>query len=67
MRKHSSSMMQATKRRAAFGLRQLLYELRLLLSGLPDPKDAFDADELPLRFILRRDSGEWPADRAEPP
>jgi hypothetical protein len=38
-----------------------------LLSGLPDPKDAFDADELPLHFILRRDSGEWPADRAEPP
>ena len=30
MRKHLSSMMQLTKRRAAFGLRQLMDEFRLL-------------------------------------
>jgi hypothetical protein len=55
MEKHSSSM-QLTKRRAAFRLRHLLDELSLLMVSFPDFQDAFDADELPLAFILRRDS-----------
>jgi hypothetical protein len=49
-------MMQLTPRRAAFGLRQLLDEFQLLVGYFPDLQDAFDADELPLAFILRRDS-----------
>lgn len=56
MQKHSSSTMQLTNPRAAFRLRQLLDEFRLLMGSFPDLHDAFDADELPLAFILRRDS-----------
>jgi hypothetical protein len=56
MHKHSSPMMQLTKRGAAFRLRQLLDEFHLLMDSFPDLRDAFDADELPLAFILRRDS-----------
>jgi hypothetical protein len=48
--------MQRTKRRAAFRLRHLLDEFHLLLASFPDLRDAFDADGLPLAFILRRDS-----------
>lgn len=55
MHKHAP-VMQLTKRRAAFRLRQLLDELHLLLASFPDLHDAVDADELPLAFILRRDS-----------
>ena len=55
MEKHSSPI-QLTKRRAAFRLRQLLDEFHLLMASFPDLQDAFDADELPLAFILRRDS-----------
>jgi hypothetical protein len=56
MHKHSSPVRQLTKRGAAFRLRQLLDEFRLLIGSFPDLRDAFDADELPLAFILRRDS-----------
>jgi len=56
MEKHSSPIMQLTRRRVAFGLRQLMDEFRLLTASLPDLHDAFDPDDLPLAFILRRDS-----------
>jgi hypothetical protein len=56
MQKHSSPTMQLTKRRAASRLRQLLDEFHLLMGSFPDLHEAFDADELPLAFILRRDS-----------
>jgi hypothetical protein len=56
MQKHSSSIRPLTKRRAASRLRHLVDEFRWLLSSFPDLHDAFDADELPLTFILRRDS-----------
>ena len=56
MQKHWSSGMQLTQRGAAFRVRQLLDELHLLMGSFPDLHDAFDADELPLAFILRRDS-----------
>lgn len=56
MEKHSSPMMQLTKRRAAFRLRQLLDRFRFLMPSFPDLHDAFDPDELPLAFIVRRDS-----------
>jgi hypothetical protein len=55
MENHSSRM-QLTKRRAALRLRQLLDEIHLLMASFPDLQGAFDADELPLAFILRRDS-----------
>ena len=56
MQKHSSPGMQLTQRGAAFRVRQLLGGLHLLVGSFPDLHDAFDADELPLVFILRRDS-----------
>jgi hypothetical protein len=56
MHKHSSPTMQLTRRAAAFRLRQLLDEFHLLMVSFPDLRDAFDPDELPLPFILRRDS-----------
>ena len=65
MHKHPSPVMQLTKRRAAFRLRQLLDEFHLLMGAFPDLHDAFDADDLPLAFILRRDARLTEA-RAEP-
>ncbi len=55
MEKHSLPM-QPTNRRASFRLRRLLDEFHLLMASFPDLQDAFDADDLPLAFILRRDS-----------
>lgn len=66
MHKHESPATQLTQRRAAFRLRQLLDEFNLLLASFPDLHDAFDADELPLAFILKRDSRLTEAS-AEPP
>ena len=40
----------------ALGLRTLWNEVRLLVGLLPRLRDAFDADELPVSFILNRDS-----------
>jgi hypothetical protein len=54
MEKHLSPT-QLTKR-AAFRSRQLLDQFRLLIGCFPDLHEAFDADELPLAFIVRRDS-----------
>jgi hypothetical protein len=48
--------MRLTKRRAAFRLRHLQDEFDFLMASFPDLHDAFDADELPLAFILQRDS-----------
>lgn len=56
MHKHSSPGRQATGRSAASGLRHLLDEVQVFTAALPDFHDAFDADDLPLGFILRRDS-----------
>ena len=56
MHTHSSPVMPLTQRGAAFRLRQLLDELHLLMGSFPDLRAAFDADELPLAFILERDS-----------
>lgn len=61
MRKHSSPVMRVTERGAAFRVRQLLAELRLLMQSFPDLHDAYDADELPLAFIFRRDSRQMKA------
>jgi|GEM_PF-2987203 hypothetical protein len=56
MRKHSSHVFQLTRHGAAYRLRQLLDEIQMLMGSFPDLRDAFDADELPVAFILKRDS-----------
>lgn len=57
MHEHPSPRMQRTQRGVAFRVRRLLDELHLLMGSFPDLHDAFDPDELPLAFILRRDAG----------
>lgn len=56
MAKHSSHILELAKRGAALRLRELANELDILLSAFPDLHDAFDADELPVSFIIRRDA-----------
>jgi hypothetical protein len=56
MTRHSWPTLQVVKRAAAFMLRQLWDELAMLMGSFPDLRDAFDPDELPLEFILKRDS-----------
>ena len=56
MNKHSSQLLQLTRRRAGFTLHELLDEIQLLTVAFPDVRDAFDADELPIEFILKRDA-----------
>jgi hypothetical protein len=56
MAKHSSHILELAKRGAALRLRGLANELNILLSAFPDLHDAFDADELPVSFIMRRDA-----------
>ncbi len=56
MPKHPSLMLELAKRDAALRLRELANELHTLLIAFPDLHDAFDADELPVSFIVRRDA-----------
>jgi hypothetical protein len=65
MIKHASHGLPITKPAAAFGLRQLVDELGMLMDAFPDLRDAFDPDELPLEFILKRDSQAEPVHAAE--
>jgi hypothetical protein len=45
-------IIELARRGAALRLRELANEVILLLSAFPDLGDAFDADELPVSFIL---------------
>lgn len=56
MPKHSSHIRELAKRGAAVRLRELANELSVLLMLFPDLHDAFDADELPVSFIVKRDA-----------
>jgi len=56
MTRHSCPTLQVVKRAAAFKLQQLWDELAMLMGSFLDLRDAFDPDELPLEFILKRDS-----------
>ena len=56
MDKHFFHMLELAKRGATLRLRQLLNELDVRLRSFPDLHDAFDADELPVLFIVRRDA-----------
>jgi hypothetical protein len=55
MAKRTSGLVASTKRRARARFKELADELGLLLVSFPDLADAFDADELPVSFILKRD------------
>lgn len=66
-----SSETPGIQAQAVSRLRQLLDEFRLAMTSFPDLHEAFDADELPLAFILERDSrltkaSAWPRQAASP-
>lgn len=56
MTKHPSHLLTLATRGAASRLRELADDLAVLLNACPDLRDAFDADELPISFIVRRDA-----------
>jgi hypothetical protein len=48
---------ELAKRGAEIQLRELLHEARLLIGLFPHLRDSFDKDELPLNFIMAKNSG----------
>jgi hypothetical protein len=54
MPKHSSQILELARRGAEARYRELLDELKVLAQSFPHLRDAFDPDELPVTFILRR-------------
>jgi hypothetical protein len=57
MRAHSSPQIsQPTRHCASLKFHQLLDEISMLLGPFPDLRDAFNADDLPIAFILKRGS-----------
>ena len=54
MAKHSSHILELARRGANVRFRELLDELNFLTLSFPHLKDAFDKDDLPAKFILRR-------------
>ena len=56
MAKHSSHILDLAKRGAEARLQDLVMEAKLLMELFPHLKDSFDKDELPISFIVKRDS-----------
>lgn len=56
MSERTARVARLTRQGAALRLREIAHELRLLVELFPDIEDAFDDDELPVSFILRRDA-----------
>jgi hypothetical protein len=56
MSESSPRIVDLSRHGAAARLREIAYELQLLLELFPDLEDAFDADELPVSFIVKRDA-----------
>jgi len=48
---------ELAKRGAEVQLRELLEEVKLILSMFPHLRDSYDKDELPIKFIMARSSG----------
>jgi hypothetical protein len=56
MGKAFSHLLQRGRRGAERRFGELVSELSLLFTSLPHLRDAFDADGLPLSFIIKRDA-----------
>lgn len=54
MARHSSHILELARRGADARFHELLDELSLLTLSFPHLRDAFDRDDLPVTFILRR-------------
>jgi hypothetical protein len=51
---HSSRILELARRGADSRFRELLDELKFLTLSFPHLRDAFDRDDLPVKYILRR-------------
>ncbi len=56
MAKFPPHILDLAKRGAALRLQELKNEAELLLELFPDLRDAFDPDELPVSFLVKRDA-----------
>ena len=56
MNENVSELLKGAKAEAMVRFRELVSELRALTNAFPDISDAFDADDLPVQFTLRRDA-----------
>jgi len=56
MDKHVSHLLELGKRGAERRFAELMNEVSVLFASFPQLSDAFDADELPVSFIIKRDS-----------
>jgi hypothetical protein len=56
MPKHSLHILDLAKKGAEARFRELLDEAALLMNSFPHLRDAFDKDQLPISFVLRRES-----------
>ena len=56
MVKRSFSILKCTGRQAAAWFRARTERVQILIAFIPSLRDAFNADDLPLSFILKRDS-----------
>jgi hypothetical protein len=64
--KRNARLYELAKVGAEAQLRDLVQEAKLILQLFPKLKDSFDEDELPLSFILAKDSGRvWPRPRTK--
>ena len=64
MAKHSPRILELAKRGAQAQLSDLLHEVRMLIELFPHLQESFDKEELPLNFIMAKESGAAPN---EPP
>jgi hypothetical protein len=60
LRKYDARVYELAKRGAEGQFRDLLHEAKLLIDLFPHLRDAFDQDELPIKFIVARGSGTLP-------
>ena len=58
MAKPVSRTPSLTKRGADARFRDLMFEVKLLVDLFPHLRDSFDADELPIAFIVAKGSGQ---------
>ena len=57
MAKHSPNILALAKRGAEARFEDLKQEIKLLVDLFPHLRDSFDKDEMPLSFIMAKDSG----------
>jgi len=57
MPKHSSQILELARKGAEARYRELVQEAKMLVGSFPHLRDSFDADELPVTFILKRGAG----------